>query len=277
MIIRLLLVLFFFIIVSKSSVQACSGTSEIALCNIIHQPSFLANGLVWIGEPTNTCEQYTSYSGNYTACQFKVIDVMQGNINTSDTIFTNTDSLVWLIGGPSNLCYENANYTTGVHLFATHFKSHAGYQASFNGYSTFAFNADHFELSNTMISNFINDINYFDPLANTGPDTILFSQLPNLVDNCISEMELNNQKIDIFTRTNQQIFTVSGDLTDYQIEVIDINGAVIEDYSDQQNGTSSILQAPLHINTSLLPAGLYFVKVQHKQWPYVYVERILKE
>jgi len=273
MTIRFLLVFFFFIILSKSTVKACSGTGEIALCNIIHQPSFLANGLVWIGEPTNTCEQYFSYSGAYTACQFKVIEVLSGSINTSDTLFTNTDSLVWLIGGPSNLCYENANYTSGTHLFASRFQNHYATEGSFGGYSTYAFNADHFELKDTMIGNFINDINYFDPLTNLGPDTILLSQLPNVVDNCITEIGLNDRVIDIYSQTNQQIFTISGDLTDYRVEVVDIHGVVVEDYSETPQTTST----SIHIDTTLLPAGLYFVKVQHKQWPDVYVERVLKE
>lgn len=270
MIIRFALTFFLFLIVAKSTTKACSGTGEKALCNIIHQPNFLESGLVWIGEPTNTCSPYTSFSGDFMACQFKVIEVMHGSINTSDLLFTNTDSLIWVIGGPSNLCYENANFTSGTHLFATRFQKHYTYDSTFMGYSTLAFNADHVELRDTMIGNFINDMSYFDPSNNLGPDTVLLSQLYKVVDNCISEMRVDDQKIDIYTKNNAQTFTISGDLTDYQIEVVDINGNVIKDYP----GTADSI---IHINTNILPAGLYFVKIQHKKWPDLYVERILKE
>jgi len=254
---------------SPFKAKACSGTGERAFCNILHGADFATNGLVWIGEPNNNCITYNSYAGNFNACQFSVIDVLHGSINQNDTIFPNTDSLVWVIGGPSNLCYENANYTDGQHLFATSFRSHYAYDSTFSGYSTFAFNADHFNVSDTMVGNFINDFSYFYPNNNIGPDTILLSQLQNLVNNCTSDLYADNQKITIYTKTNSNIFTVTGDLSNYTVQVLNIDGTIVEDYSTET--------APLHINTATLSDGLYFIKMQHNNLPDVYVERILKD
>jgi len=196
---------------------ACSGTGEISLCNIIHSQDFVSNGFVWIGEPTNNCSTYTSYAGNFEACQFLVKEILHGAINKSDSSFTNTDSLVWVIGGPSNLCYENANFTSGEYLFATRFQNHYAYDTTFKGYSTYAFNADRFLLNDTIIGNFINDISYFYPEFNLGPDTIYRNQLQNLVDNCISDIFVNEQEISIYQKSNSNTFNILGDLTSYKM------------------------------------------------------------
>jgi len=247
---------FFLFISLKPDLTACSGTGEIALCNIIHNPDFVANGVVWIGEPLDSCQIYNSYAGNFTACLFVVKEILHGSINQTDTTYPNTDSLVWLIGGPSNLCYENANYTGSQHLFATRFQMHYAYDSNFKGYSTFSFIADYFEITDTMIGNFIHDFSYFDPLINLGPDTLLVDQLQNLVNNCINEIQVTNQKIEVFQKNNSAVFTINGDLSNYQVEIIDTNGTVVDNYESPQ--------APLHINTSLLPTGLYFVKTNRK-------------
>ena len=266
--IRIIIFCFTLLALSSQKLNACSGTGETALCNIIHKAGFVANGLIWIGEPTNNCVPYTSYSGNFEACQFLVKDVLYGDINISDTTFINSDSLIWVIGGPANLCYENANLLNGKHLFATRFQSHYAYNTTFKGYSTYAFNADRFAIKDTMVGNFVNDINYLYPDFNLGPDTILSGQLQNLVDHCISDVFVNEQEITVYQKNETNTFNILGNLTDYTIEVLDIDGTVIEDY------TAEI--GPLHINTNALPNGLYFVKVQHQNLPNVYVERILK-
>jgi len=239
------------------------------LQNIIHKPDFVANGVVWIGEPLDSCQVYNSYAGNFIACLYNVKEILYGSINQTDATYPNTDSLVWLIGGPSNLCYENANYTGGQHLFATRFQNHYAYDSNFKGYSTFAFNADYFEITDTMVGNFIHNLNYYEPFNNLGPDTLLADQLQNLVNNCINEIQVTNQRIEVFQKNNSAVFTINGDLSSYQVEVIDTDGTVVDSYLSPQ--------APLHIDTNLLPTGLYFVKVQHQLLNDVYVERILKE
>jgi len=269
---KLKIILFYltiFLVIAQKA-NACSGTSETALCNIIHGADFLTNGLIWIGEPIDSCSTYTSYAGNFEACQFLIKEILYGTVNESDSIFRNTDSLIWVIGGPSNLCYERTNLQNGEYLFASRFQQHYAYDSTFKGYSTFAFNADRFMVSDTMVGNFINDYYYlyYYPSLNLGPDTILRNQLQNLVDNCTYDLYVNQQAISIYEKNNAYTFNIAGDLTAYTIEVLDTDGIVVEDYTGQSS--------PLTINFSSLPNGLYFIKVKHKDLPGVYVERILK-
>jgi len=67
-------------------IYACSGTHETALCNIIHNQNFLANSLIWIGEPVDSCIAYTSYAGKFEACGFLITEILYGNVNKNDSV-----------------------------------------------------------------------------------------------------------------------------------------------------------------------------------------------
>jgi len=57
--------------------------------------------------------------------------------------------------------------------------------------------------------NFIDDFSYYPyPPLNLGSDTVLVDQLQNLVDNCIREIRATDQKIEIFSKNNNAIFTL---------------------------------------------------------------------
>lgn len=259
-----------FLNTSLNTLSACSGTGEVSFCNILHRPGFVASGLVWIGEPTGNCVDHDSSFNQFRACQFSVVDVLHGNINTTDSIYTNSDSLIWLIGGPGNLCYENANYDDGTYLFASNFRSHYSYDGpSFKGYGTFSFNADVFTVSDTLTGALIENYSYF-PDTKVEPDTVTLNQLQYLVDNCISNINAQKDFISVFdNHDDSNTFTLVGELENYTVQIIDVNGQVVTDYETQTNA--------IHIDKNVLPDGLYFVSVQHKTEPDVYVQKIVKQ
>ncbi len=74
--------------------------------------------------------------------------------------------------------------------------------------------------------------------------------------------------IEVFPNPSNGIFTISGTIQDYTIEVLDINGATISTINSTSN--------EVRIDLSLLDAGTYFVRVSHSSFPNLYVEKILK-
>jgi len=75
--------------------------------------------------------------------------------------------------------------------------------------------------------------------------------------------------IEIYPNPINDIFTVSGSLSNYNIDVLDVTGAVVQTLSNQGNNTS--------VDISTLGSGTYFVRVSNSSNSNLCVEKIIKQ
>ena len=100
------------------------------------------------------------------AYQYKVLEILKGELVRGDSLWTeggsgffsydNTDSVVWVFGGPGNICYER--YPESKILFATLYdaKPSAEKEGYPIGYATFLCTTDYLVLSeDNIVSDFI--------------------------------------------------------------------------------------------------------------------------
>jgi|TARA_B110000093_G_scaffold124902_2_gene133718 hypothetical protein len=61
---------------------------------------------------------------------------------------------------------------------------------------------------------------------------------------------------------------IQGDFNNYSIQILSSNGTIYQDISNQNS--------PIEIDLSMLPAGLYFVKVVNGQNNNISIQKIIK-
>lgn len=88
------------------------------------------------------------------------------------------------------------------------------------------------------------------------------------VVNSSIDFESETNCISVFPNPSQDYFTISGNIQDYTIEIIDINGAVLSSVMS----TSNLLK----IDISTLSTGTYFIRAAHATSPNFCVQKILK-
>ena len=110
---------------------ACSCAGVLNFCEHSKNIKDDEKGLIWIGEfiQKDSIDEYTA------AYQFKVEEIIHGNIITKDSPFAsgssyeNTDSTIWVLGGEGSLCLYD--YQAGRSIFAIGYNSNNfGYTAS---------------------------------------------------------------------------------------------------------------------------------------------------
>jgi len=83
------------------------------------------------------------------------------------------------------------------------------------------------------------------------------------------EHEILSSEINIYPNpANNQFFYVSGSLSLADINILDVNGTVVQNL----NGLSS----PIEIDISTLGVGIYFLKIQHLNHNELHVQRLIK-
>lgn len=63
----------------------------------------------------------------------------------------------------------------------------------------------------------------------------------------------DSNSLTLYPNPTNGIFTIKGDFNNYAIQILSLNGAIYQDLSNQNS--------PIEIDLSMLPTGLYFVKV----------------
>ncbi len=83
------------------------------------------------------------------------------------------------------------------------------------------------------------------------------------------EHEILNSEINIYPNpANNQFYYVSGNLSLADINILDVNGTVVQNL----NGLSS----PIEIDISTLGVGIYFLKIQHLNHSTLHMQRLIK-
>ena len=94
-----------------------------------------------------------------------------------------------------------------------------------------------------------------------------FPSQPYLPNNV--HFDASSSGIEVFPNPVNQFVNIIGDLQNYSIEIIDINGNVLDSYSN--------LIDKLTIDSSELPAGMHFIIISSVSNPNVIVQKIVKE
>jgi len=159
------------------SVLACSCVEldGWAFCNLIKSDYFIeSDGIVCIVEPTG------NVSGGYlfSAAEVKIVELLHGQVQPGGGNYLNSDSTIWIIGGPEATCYESNlsffNPNVQFVIAPTYGEVYRGNTIE-TGYSLDICTNDSFRYTDPMIGPIINDNN---------PDTLTINQLPQVVESC---------------------------------------------------------------------------------------------
>jgi len=82
------------------------------------------------------------------------------------------------------------------------------------------------------------------------------------------QVVLDSVCIEIFPNPSNGIFIIDGLIGQYQIDVLDIQGNIYQNYNSSQQ---------VEIDISALPSGMYFIRIENLSNSQLYVEKILKQ
>ena len=82
------------------------------------------------------------------------------------------------------------------------------------------------------------------------------------------QVVLDSVCIEIFPNPSNGIFIIDGLTGQYQIDVLDIQGNIYQNYNSSQQ---------VEIDISALPSGMYFIRIENLSNSQLYVEKILKQ
>jgi len=84
-----------------------------------------------------------------------------------------------------------------------------------------------------------------------------------------SDVIVDQSGISLYPNPTEGLFTISGLVDLYNIEIVDVNGSILQNYN---NATS-----PISIDISVLPSGLYFVHIVRVGNPLLCMKKIIKQ
>jgi len=108
--------------------------------------------------------------------------------------------------------------------------------------------------------------------CNSCVDILTTDSIP---DNCssitvgLSDLEVNENHIVIYPNPVSDQFTINGDLTSYEIEILNSTGQIYQTINSSGNSHT--------IDISSLPSGIYFVRIQNLNNNLLEVQLIIKE
>ena len=83
-----------------------------------------------------------------------------------------------------------------------------------------------------------------------------------------ADLVVDSNSLTLYPNPTNGVFTIQGDFNNYSIQILSSNGTLYQDISNQNS--------PIEIDLSMLPAGLYFVKVVNGQNNNISFEKIIK-
>jgi len=83
-----------------------------------------------------------------------------------------------------------------------------------------------------------------------------------------ADLEVHSNSLTLYPNPTNGVFKIQGDFNNYSIQILSSNGTIYQDISNQNS--------PIEIDLSMLPAGLYFVKVVNGQNNNISFEKIIK-
>jgi hypothetical protein len=84
-----------------------------------------------------------------------------------------------------------------------------------------------------------------------------------------SDVIVDHSGITLFPNPTQGFFTISGLVDLYNIEIVDVNGSILQNHSNASS--------PISIDISMLPSGLYFVHIERIGNPILCMKKIIKQ
>jgi len=186
------------------STFACSCALEQSFCNYINTDYFKdRGGIVCIVEATDNSDYWNQ--------EFKIIELLFGEIQSGVQGFFNTDSTIWIMAGTTS-CNEGvygANYPGEQFVIAPIYQGFFGDL----GYQLFLCAHDEFKYSETMLGPIITDL-FLYPYDVWEIDTIKATQLPQIVDECTTcILNLNLSGYNDFPNVYQAGLTITSNAT----------------------------------------------------------------
>jgi len=180
------IIAFTFLLSISISSFACSCFQEGSFCNHISGSHFPQNGIVCIVESTgNIIEEDFEFG----FAEVKIVDLLLGEINPGYGDYLNTDSTLWILGGPGSVCYEGEYIFSnpGDQFVVASSYNTIGYYGNteYFGYTLYLCSYDVFRYRETMVGPLINDYNFYYYNPNHEPDIITSTDFPDLVNDCI--------------------------------------------------------------------------------------------
>lgn len=258
-----------------NSAQACT-CAPVSFCDYIDSEYF-EEGVIWIGELIMSQE----LDNGFTANQFKVKEVLQGELRTGDSLWTspapfewtynNTDSTIWVFGGSSASCLEY--FQDEDFLFATAFMGDDLAQDSPvpRGYLPSICLPDNLTIiDNNEVFDFID--------SNRVMSNYTLDQIRDIIEfgceknESVATTDLDDTQSTIFnfypnpTKGNLHIESFDYSFNDCNIEVYNVMGQSIKSQTTQWSEGLIDLQGT--------EDGVYFVTIECRGE--VFVKRILK-
>ena len=128
--------------------------------------------------------------------------------------------------------------------------------------------SQYFDKTNTQLSNQYNN-SFLGTITPSNAEThamVIGGKVTNI--NTTSNLEIQTGFIKLHPNPTNGIFIITGDFTNYSIQIIDVNGNVHQDLSN--------LTSPIEIDISNLPNGIYIVKVLNNNNNSLHLEQIIK-
>lgn len=116
----------------------------------------------------------------------------------------------------------------------------------------------------TPVNSVITDFDCADRVIGLGIDIGAHEQTDLMI---ASDLVLQNDCIEFHPNPIPGLFSITGILANYDIQLVDSNGTVLQDYQTQ---------ADIQINLSDLPSGLYFVTIAHVNKTKVQLQTIIR-
>lgn len=104
-----------------------------------------------------------------------------------------------------------------------------------------------------------------------GGSCIGLSEVQFTIDNVtsvLSDVEIDNIGITLYPNPTEGLFTISGLVELYEIEILDLNGSIFQSLSN--------VSSPVSIDLSTLPNGTYFVNIVHSSNQNLCMKKIIK-
>ena len=100
----------------------------------------------------------------------------------------------------------------------------------------------------------------------SNPPVILVYQMGGSIPT--SDVELNTESITLFPNPNAGYFKITGLLSHYMIQILDVNGQVFQTINEPSN--------ELNIDLNELPSGMYFIRISNTVNSEIMMQKILK-